>query len=163
MYTKEPSQVFAGDLDARHWCIDSGVLEEVSDRRHHRAASTHRRTPSTPHPIHLVILNTITQTPSRTNRPMLGQEEVRDVCELRHQLLEPCSVSHCVLGHRVMQKSEIRRPNCRGPIPRKEEQHVDIMVQRDPNLSEVAPTCTRCPQRPKQTCINSHPQALCCV
>ena len=34
--------------------------------------------------------------------------------------------------------------------------------QRAPNPSEFAPTCTRGPKRPKQTCTNSRPEALIC-
>ena len=34
--------------------------------------------------------------------------------------------------------------------------------QRAPNPSEFAPTCTRGPKRPKQTCTNSHPETLRC-
>ena len=34
--------------------------------------------------------------------------------------------------------------------------------QRAPNPSEFAPTCTRGPKKPKQTCTNSRPEALLC-
>ena len=34
--------------------------------------------------------------------------------------------------------------------------------QRAPNPSKFAPTCTRRPEKPKQTCTNSRPQALVC-
>ena len=35
-------------------------------------------------------------------------------------------------------------------------------IQWAPNPSEFAPTCTRAPKRPKQTCTNSRPEALVC-
>ena len=37
-----------------------------------------------------------------------------------------------------------------------------VNCQRAPNPSEIAPTCTRGPKRPKQTCTNSRPEALVC-
>ena len=37
-----------------------------------------------------------------------------------------------------------------------------LFFQRAPNPSKFAPTCTRRPKRPKQTCTNSRPHALVC-
>ena len=37
-----------------------------------------------------------------------------------------------------------------------------VVPQRAPNPSEFAPTCTKGPKRPKQTCTNSRSEALVC-
>ena len=46
------------------------------------------------------------------------------------------------------------------PCKKRDAQHK--LFQRAPNPSEFAPTCTRGPKRPKQTCTNSRPEALVC-